>query len=133
MTVQIAWEDDSKRVLRFDLDENWTWDEFFAAKNESYDLINSVPHKVGVIVNISSRTALKPKLLSNTRKALSDKHPNTFVVVIVVANSFTRTTIGLLYNSIRFSSMRVEIAASLDEAHVIIDQRLGEQLSLSDQ
>jgi hypothetical protein len=133
MTVQIAWEDDSKRVMRFDLDENWTWDEFFAAKNESYDLINSVPHKVGVIVNISSRTALKPNLLSNTRKALSDKHPNTFVVVIVVANSFTRTTIGLLYNSIRFSSMRVEIAASLDEAHLIIEQRLHEQLSLSDQ
>jgi hypothetical protein len=133
MTVQLVWEDVNKRVLRFDLDATWTWDEFFVAKTQSYDLINTVPHKVGVIINIASRTALKPNLLLNTRKALVDKHPNTFVVVVVVTDALARTAIGLLYDSIRFSSMRVEIADSLDEARRIIEKRQQEQAALPDQ
>lgn len=133
MTVQLVWEDEHERVLRFDMDATWTWDEFFAAKTESYDLINSVPHKVGVIINIASRTALKPNLLQNTRKALSDKHPNTFVVVVVVTDELARTAIGLLYDTIRFSAMRIEFAASLDKARALIEQRLKDQLALSDQ
>lgn len=126
MGVNLVWEDDTKRVLRFNFEENWTWDEFFVAKKQAYIMIDSIDHKVGVIVDISTLAAFQPNILANSRQALSNKHPNTFVVVIVVARSFARTMISLLYDIIRFSAIRVEIAASLDEARAIVAKRLDE-------
>lgn len=132
MGITIDWEDDSKRIFCYQLDEHWTWDEFFVAKKQADAIMDSVSHKISVIVNIASRTALRPNLLSTLRKALDDKHPNIFVIVLVISDSFTRTTISQLYDIIRFSSIRVEIVSSLDEAHAIIDTRLRETLPPSD-
>jgi hypothetical protein len=53
--------------------------------------------------------------------------------VVVVTDALARTAIGLLYDSIRFSSMRVEIADSLDEARRIIEKRQQEHAALPDQ
>ena len=53
--------------------------------------------------------------------------------VVVVTDELARTAIGLLYDTIRFSAMRIEFASSLHEARTLIEQRLGDQLALSDQ
>lgn len=124
MPVHIAWEDERKRIIRYSPDESWTWDEFFAAKERANDLMDTVSHKLGVIIDAPPTAVLPPNLLANARKALRNKHPNTVVIVIVAARPLIRTMIHTIRGIARLSSTRVELADNLDEARAIINVRL---------
>ena len=124
MGITIAWEDDTKRVMRYSLDENWTWEEFFAAKKQANEMMDSVAHKFGVIIEAPATPTLPPNIMSNARKGLRSTHPNTVVVVIVAAHPLVRTMLHTTRALGRIANLRVELASTLDEARAIIDARL---------
>jgi hypothetical protein len=124
MAVHIAWEDERKRVLHYRLDNNWTWDEFFAAKKQANELMDMVSHPLGVIIEAPPSPILPPNIIGNARKALRSTHPNTVVIVIVAAHPLIRTMFHTTRALGRLANFRVELASTPDEARTIIDARL---------
>jgi hypothetical protein len=91
MGITTAWEDGTQQVMRYSLDEHWTWEEFFVAKKQANEMMDTVSHKFGVMVDVSPKAAFRPDILSNLRKALTSAHPNTLVVVLVTPRPYTYT------------------------------------------
>jgi len=130
MSVQVSWDDDTKRIMGYMLDNNWTWDEFFAAKKQANAMMDTVPHKLGVIVDATHSAIFPSDMLTNARNALRTKHPNVVIVVIVANKPFLNTMLTTLKAVTLFAS-RLQLAHSLDEARALIQQRLREYDSAS--
>jgi len=119
MGIQVVWDDEAKRVIRYIFDERWSWEEFFAAKKDAYNRIATVHHKVGIIMDAPPNMALPPNVLTNVRSALRTKHPNTVVVVFVITTPFLRTMMITLKSLSYLAPVSLEHAATLDEARAI--------------
>lgn len=126
MPVQSFWDNEEKTIIRYVCERGWTWEEFFAAKKHANQLMDTVPNKLGVIVESSSTSGLPRNLLEQTRKAVRSKHPNTVIVVLIVTNPFLRT----MANTLRAISPQMGhyfvLASTLDEARALCNVRLAE-------
>ena len=120
MPVHVSWDNEDKTIIHYQFDQDWTWDEFFPAQARAQELISTVPHKVGVILETHHNGAIPHNLLANARNGLRTKHPNTDIVVIVVTRPFIRTMIGTVRALSPLAHVHLEMAFTLDEARVII-------------
>jgi hypothetical protein len=116
MTVRVSWDNDDKTVIHYQFDDNWTWDDFFPAKARAQDLIDTVPHKVAVILETQHNGVIPHNLLTNARNGLRTKHPQTALVVIVVTRPFIRTMIGTIRALSPLAHVRIEMAYTMAEA-----------------
>jgi hypothetical protein len=110
----------------YSFDEPWTWDELFAAKKQANEMMDSVTHKVGVIMDASRNTRLPAHLLTNVRNGLRAKHPNTLVIAVVITRPVVHTMINTLRGIARAGSVRLEPTATLEEARALVYARLRE-------
>jgi hypothetical protein len=124
MAVRVFWDNDDQTIIHYQFDENWTWDEFFPAKAHAQELINTVSHKVGVILETHHNGVIPHNLLGNFRNGLRTKHPNTAIVVIVVTRPFIRTMISTVRALSPLAFVHLEMAFTLDEARLLIHDYL---------
>lgn len=124
MGVRVVWDDEAKTTIRYDFDASWTWDEFFKAKAEAYALIGTVQHKVGIIMDSPPDIALPPNVLTNSRSALKNKHPNTALIVVVIHNPFVRAMINVLITVARGSDATIHMVSEIGAARALIAERL---------
>jgi hypothetical protein len=125
MGIRVQWDDLSKRMIRFDFDEQWTWEDFFVAKKESYNLIDSVGRKVAVIMVAPHNMSLPPNMLTHGLSALRNKHANTHVVIFVMTNSFLRAMITTMTKVSRLAQSSTSVVSTLDEARALAAKRLN--------
>jgi hypothetical protein len=124
MGIIVDWDNSAKTIVRYEFDEQWGWEEFYVAKKRAYTLINTVSHKVGVIMNAPSNVQLPPNMLTHSLSALRNKHPNTIVLVFVLTKPFLRAMISTMGKISRTAASSIELATTLDEARTIVDKRL---------
>ena len=126
MGIKIVWDNEEKTIIRYVYDAKWTWDDFFKAKTESYNQIDTVSHKVGVIMDTPPDVAIPPGLLTHGRSALGHTHDNTAIIVVIIQNRFVQVMISTLVKVSVLAARRVQTAKNLDEAREIIEKRLSE-------
>jgi hypothetical protein len=124
MGITVDWDNTAKTIVRYEFDEQWKWEEFYVAKKHAYTIINTVPHKVGVIMNAPPNVQLPPNMLTHSLSALRNKHPNTVILVFVLTQPFMRAMISTMGKISRMASSSIELATTLDEARAIVDKRL---------
>jgi hypothetical protein len=124
MTVTAIWDNDEKTIVRYIFEAGWTWDEFFAAKKRAHDMMDTVTHKFGVILHMPAENVIHPDILANARNGLLSKHANTSLIVVVSTRPFIRTMIETLVALAPLANTGLETAATLDEARLMVNQRL---------
>jgi hypothetical protein len=122
--VRIDWDNAEKTIICYQFDGHWTWEEFFAAKEAANALMDTVHHKLGVILYTPHHIRIQANLLSNARNAIRNIHPQTVVVVIVVTNPLVRTMISTMRAITPIGKFRIDVASTLDEARVLVNERL---------
>jgi hypothetical protein len=122
--VSVFWDNEVKTIVRYLCDEHWTWEEFFAAKDQAYTLIDTVAHNVGVIVDSPFTPVLPPNMLVEARKAIRTKHPNTKIAVLIIKNSVLRTIVTTMKHAAPVAGSLIEITSSLEDARRIVASRL---------
>ena len=120
MPVHVSWDNTEKTIIHYVFDPNWTWDEFAPAKAHAQELINTVSHKVGVILETHHNGAVPHNLLGNFRDGLRTRHPRVVIVVIVVTRPFIRTMINTVRALLPSIQIHIEMAYTLDEARITI-------------
>jgi hypothetical protein len=125
MGIRVQWDDATKRMIRFDFDEQWSWEDFFIAKKESYMMIDAESRKVAVIMVAPHTMSLPPNMLTHGLSALRSKHINTHFVAFVVTNSFLRAMITTMAKVSRLAQSSTSVVATLDEARALASKRLG--------
>jgi hypothetical protein len=126
MAIKVMWDDTAQRIVRYDFDEQWTWEDFFAAKKQAYRMIDEVARKVAVIMTTPTNVALPPNMLTHGLSALRNKHPNTLVVAFVITKPFLRAMLTTMSKVSRLAESSTVVVSTLDEARALVAKRLGE-------
>jgi hypothetical protein len=129
MNIQVVWDDEAKQIVRQTFPQRWTWDDFFASRERSFQLIDTVSHKVAVILDLPPDMVLPPNVLTHIRSALRTKHANTLVIVFIMATPVLRTMMTAIKSVAYLAPVHLEHAPTLDEARAIAYQRLRQHSS----
>ena len=94
-------------------------------------MMDAVPYKFAIILDLTRVSRLPPDSLVRARNALRDGHPGAAFIVTVAADPVFRTVIGTLRDIAPISPRAVEIVSTLDEArakaHHYLDQISAER------
>jgi hypothetical protein len=126
MGIQVVWDDDAKTIIRYSFERSWTWAEFETAQREAHAKIDTVTHKVGVIIGGPADATLPLNMLSHIRSGLRNKHPRTCVAVLLIYTPFQRALFNAAISLTRRSSAIFHAASSVDEARALITAHLRE-------
>ena len=126
MGIKIQWDDAARRIVRYDFDEQWTWEDFFVAKKQAYAMIDSVASKVAVIMFAPANVVLPPNMLTHGLSALRNKHPNTLVVVFVITKPFLRAMLTTMSKISRLAESSTVVVTTLEEARALAAKRLSD-------
>ena len=125
MGIEIIWDNEEETILRYVFDAYWTWEEFFAAKEKAYNMIDAGGQKVGVIIDTPTNMWLPHKLIVHGRRALQGRHEHTSMVMFVTSSPFVRTMMNAIITVSRGLNVQLSITASVDEARALITERLA--------
>ena len=126
MAIRVIWDDASQRIVRYDFDEQWTWEDFFAAKKAAYNMIDANARPVAVIMAAHPNMTLPPNMLTHSLSALRNKHPNTLLVVFVITKPFLRAMLNTLSKISRMAESSTVVVSTLEEARAVSANRLSE-------
>jgi hypothetical protein len=114
MPIIVEWANPERTVLLYRVVQQWTWDDFHAANQQSHDLLVSVEHPVDLICDFSTSQTIPPRVLSNIGRALRQKHPTNVRQIVAVGIT------GLLRNlSDVLRTLYPHATANVIDAHTI--------------
>ncbi len=90
MTIHVTWGNENKTVLINVYEGLWNLDDFYGAVRQTNALLDSVNHKVNIILDVG-KSGLFPKgLMSAVRMLSQNPHPNNGMMAMVGCNVFVR-------------------------------------------
>jgi hypothetical protein len=121
MAIRVEWDDSDQNALRYTYEGSWNWDEFQQARKQARLLLDTVDHKVDVIIDVVQTGILPNNILSRANSIPRERHPNEGTIIIVGASPLIR----FLYDVARRIYAEVidyrgyRMVASLEEARSI--------------
>ena len=97
MPVNVSWDDDARTLLCFRIAGHWTWQELNWAWLECMAMMNNVPHKVNIIVDITEMVNMPMDLIMRTVQLIRCQPHNTGISVIATDNGF----VNMLFENLR--------------------------------
>lgn len=64
MGIIIGWDDDAQTRFLYHFEEDWTRDEFFAAKEQAKGMMDAVSHEFAIILDLTQVSRLPPDSLA---------------------------------------------------------------------
>lgn len=133
-TVRVAWDNPEQTIIRYEFDQGWTWDAYYAAAKIGDTLIDNASHSnpVGAILWMPNPT-LPPNVLRGAYGGMRTRHPRAKIVVIVTTNPFVRALHNVVvtgYKTLRDEFLR---ANTLEEARTLLNEQMGKQWKQPDE
>lgn len=133
MNIDANWDNETKTIIRYQYRNGWNWDDYFAAIKAAADLLDTVDHKVDIIMDFHSANLLPQGAVTQVQRAFSHpRHPNIGLTIFVGANAFIRAieNLGRRLAPSAASKWDLTFAATLEDAYRISDtQRKQEHAS----
>lgn len=125
MPVRCEWADSRHQICHFYLDTPWTWAELRVVGDAMFEEIRGLDHPVATIVDVSRVKGVpKGDILSNLQHVDAQMPSNVFASVVVGAPRVIIAFMNVLIR-LRPSAKRIALfARTLDEAHLLVQQRL---------
>jgi hypothetical protein len=95
-SIQVAWENAAKTILRYDFSEGWTWKDIFTIKSKGDQMMDGVQHPVGVLFVLPPKSALPHNAISNVRHLVKMTHPRAYASVMVSGDVYVKTIYNVL-------------------------------------
>ena len=120
MSVSANWDSDAKRIIRYDFEGHWTWEQFRTAANEAFALTRSVEYRVDTISNFLPGADLPPNALFQFNRIMKNAPPNRGIVVIVGGTMFINNLVSMFTTVYKALGQKIKIAPTLVEARKIL-------------
>ena len=129
MKVNVQWDNEEHKIVRYIFEQGWAWPDLHQALDEAGKLINTVSHQVDVIMDISSANLVPKGALSQINRAYNNpKPPNIGITVIVAPNSFMSAMVNMAKKIWgNKTEWQLEFVNTLDEAYQIIKNSSSEK------
>jgi hypothetical protein len=116
MGVQVGWDTENKKAIRYDFQGQWTWHDFRQATTEGFALTKSVKHRVDTISNFHPGANLPSDALFQFNRAMKNAPENRGVTVIVGGTSFIKNLVSIFSRVYKPLGKRLVLASSVEEA-----------------
>lgn len=131
MGIRVQWDNDAHTVVRYDFERQWTWEDFYTAKNAATALIDSVENPVAVMFDIPADVIVPSNFVSRMTGMLRQKHKRSYALVIVGGNSYTRALLGVLSSLADRMGSLLKVFNTLDEARAWIQEQETQRFARS--
>jgi len=127
MPIEVAWDNETKTVLRYDIGEYWNWDDFPTAVRNAERMRAEVTHSVDLI--ITAQDGMRPPLgfpLSSLIDRTLRSAPDSTCIAVFVGNDHFRNTMTFICRNLPDNDgicARLFVTATLEKARSIIAQR----------
>ena len=120
MNIEIVWDNEAKSILRYIYGRSWTWTDFNAAAKTAYAMLDTVDHKVSVIMDFQNANIIPQGAITQVQRAFSTpRHKNISTTVIVgsSANTFLQAIAGVGRKLSRANDWQLTFVSTLPEAY----------------
>src|SRR5687767_8262970 len=92
MPMKASWDNAEQTVIRYEIWDRWTWEEFEEVTSTARAMVNATPHQkpVGYLVIIEQVSSFPYNIMGISRKYLQTRNPRMTNVVVVTSNPFAR-------------------------------------------
>lgn len=132
MTIRVEWDaQDATRVL-WTVEGAWTWEQFYAAFEQSKALVMSVSYRVDVITDMrrAGPVPLSPASL-HIRQAMGKTSPNLGIIVLVGLDAFAHALLSVIQRVVPKAGEKMRTVRTLEEAEALIAQARGTTIPAS--
>jgi len=119
--VRVVWDNPARTILRYDFSDRWTWKDIYAAKIIGDAMVESVPHKVGVLYVLPPGATLPDNAIPNVRSLIKNAHRRVYVSVVVSNSIYVKTIYNVLRQVYRPLTKNFLHADNLDRAHTLLN------------
>lgn len=89
MGITVGWDHEEKKVIRWDFDRNWRWDDFQRAVDQSVVMSNEIDYPVDIIVNLTETPFFPPgSIVSNVKRGMLAATQRNGKVILTGGNAF---------------------------------------------
>ncbi|NDJ62520.1 MAG: hypothetical protein GYB67_15435 [Chloroflexi bacterium] len=120
MPVNVYWRDTEQTIMCFDCIGRWTWKELIDATHTSYDMADSVPHRVDAVVNLTDGRYLPGGAFGQINTLARRGRDNWQLGVIVGANQVVKAMITMFKQLYSESGQHFVFAETVDDALALI-------------
>jgi hypothetical protein len=124
MSIQAAWDNDSKTIVSLTYHQPWNWEELEVATVQINALLDSVNCPVDVIIDVREGGQPPSGALDRFRKALRNDHPNIRHVIFVGNKDVVTGFLEIIFRVYgRLSpTSRLRFVNSIEEARTLAAQ-----------
>lgn len=127
MGIQVVWENDEHTVLRYVIEDPWSWDDLGNAFRQMHAMMDTVDHKVHSIMDMRKTRNIPTNAFTQIKRAgVNDPgHPNhSRLTVFVGASLFAKALLSVIgrtyrtlneYNDFRF-------VETVEQAHALLQK-----------
>jgi hypothetical protein len=123
MSIYVGWDSPEQTIIRWEVEGRWDWDEFEAAQQQSVALIQTVPHVVHIIADVSNSAKLPSNALASFRSYRHSGLNNVGQVALVQASPLIRAAAKVIEKIAPQAVSRFHFVNTLDEAREILSKQ----------
>jgi hypothetical protein len=122
MSIKVVWDNSDRTILRYIFSEHWTREEYEAADEEAWEMLDKVRQPIGALVELPSEFVIPPQTLQPGKYFITIRHPRIYMTVLVGLNPIALT----LFNTFRLMQPEttdfVDTAATLSEGRKLLTE-----------
>jgi hypothetical protein len=130
MNIAVIWDNDEKTIIRYIYEKNWTWADVNTALKDASALLDTVDHKVDIIMDFRQSTMMIPMgALSHAKRALSNPRHDNIHLTVLVGDAFVlkMADVSLKLSQKLAGNWELKFASTLDEAYAYLAQAHNSQ------
>ena len=120
MKIESVWDNEDKTIIRHIFERGWGWTDFHQALDHASSMMDTVDHRVDVILDFRGASMIPSGAITQVKKAYTNpKHPNIGTTVVIGASAFMQAivSVGTRLSPNALQDWDVQFANSLDEAY----------------
>ncbi len=125
MPITIRWYDDTKTIVLWEFEGQWTLDELHTIYSESHNMCLQVPENTVIALldmNRSAANTIPPNIFSALTARKRTQAPNFDMVVIVSGSAFIKVFVNIL-NKMPALREHFALFSTFEDAFAFIEKR----------
>lgn len=119
MSITVAWDNPEKTILRQTYTGRWTWNQFYAASEQTRDLMDSVDHRVDILIDMRHSSTLPQNAMSHIG-VVERRHRNQGRIVAVGVNQLIQLMFRIVLPIRPHLAEYILIVRTMDEAYAVL-------------
>lgn len=123
MSINAEWDNDDQTVVRIEVHDPWTIEEYTEANARSWSLLETVEHTVHLILDFTHAYSFPKDLLSGAKITNSQIHPRQGLVIAVKISPYLHAIMKAAIRAFPRLGHNLFFAQTVQDAYHLIQKQ----------